>query len=261
MSRPPLAIFAGPSLPAALRTADPMLGWHPPAAAGDLIRLLDDPPRSVCLIDGYFDSTPAVRHKEILLLMEAGVAMFGAASMGALRAAELDRFGMTGVGIVYRLYRSGRLEGDDEVALVHGPEELDWKPMTEPLVDVRATLAAAVRRGVLSPSAAASCLEAAISLHFSERSWSAILGLRQGPEGRELARWLRDGAVRLKQRDALRCLAVAGSALGSPVPLRPLHTPRTCFLERLVADVGKSAELLRAGRLSQERCGTGSAGA
>jgi hypothetical protein len=245
MSRPVLTVFAGPSLPTALRTVDPRLDWHPPAMAGDLIRLLDDPPQSVCLIDGYFDSRPSVWHKEILLLMEAGVAVFGGASMGALRAAELDRFGMTGVGAIYRLYRSGRIEGDDEVALVHGPQELDWRPLSEPLVDVRATLAAAVKQGLLSCTAARAFFDDAWSLHYSERTWAAILDRRPSPMRRAVADWLPRGTVRLKQRDALRCLAAAVAALGSRGRKRPLHVPRTCFIERLAADVGMSAPLHR----------------
>jgi hypothetical protein len=45
-----------------------------------------------------FDSTPAVLHKEILWAMDRGVGVSGAASMGALRAAELHWYGMVGVG-------------------------------------------------------------------------------------------------------------------------------------------------------------------
>ncbi|WP_129790766.1 TfuA-like protein [Sphingosinicella sp. CPCC 101087] len=241
MSRLSLLIFAGPSLPTARRPAEPRFGWRPPASSGDLIRLVEDPPHAVCLIDGYFDSTPSVWHKEILLLMEAGVAVFGGASMGALRAAELDRFGMIGIGAIYRLYRSGRIEGDDEVALVHAPEELDWRPLSEPLVDVRATLSAAIRQGALSRAGAGALLADASSLHYGERSWAAILSCRPLPERQAFAEWLPCGKVRLKERDALRCLAAAAAALGSPVRLRPLHVPRTCFIERLAADCGVSA--------------------
>ena len=46
----------------------------------------------------------------------------GASSMGALRAAELSQFGMVGIGEVYQAFKLGRLEDDDEVAIVHGPE-------------------------------------------------------------------------------------------------------------------------------------------
>ena len=48
--------------------------------------------------------------------MAAGTQVFGAASMGALRAAELAPFGMIGVGAIFAAYRDGRLTGDDEVA-------------------------------------------------------------------------------------------------------------------------------------------------
>ena len=51
--------------------------------------------RAQVIVDGSFQWTPAVWHKEILWAMGRGVHVFGAASMGALRAAELDGFGLT----------------------------------------------------------------------------------------------------------------------------------------------------------------------
>ena len=56
--------------------------------------------------------------------MQAGIHVYGAASIGALRAAELDAFGMRGIGRIYEDFREGVLEDDDEVAVLHGPEEL-----------------------------------------------------------------------------------------------------------------------------------------
>ncbi|RUX68847.1 hypothetical protein EN904_03020 [Mesorhizobium sp. M7A.F.Ca.CA.001.07.2.1] len=50
------------------------------------------------LIDGLFESGPAVWHKEILFALDAGCRLLGAASMGALRAAECWQFGMIGIG-------------------------------------------------------------------------------------------------------------------------------------------------------------------
>lgn len=70
-------------------------------AAGDLLRLAPRPG----IVDGSFHQTRAVRHKEILALIDAGVTVLGAASMGALRAAELDTYGMIGVGRVYDDFR------------------------------------------------------------------------------------------------------------------------------------------------------------
>ena len=56
-------------------------------------------PVAIGLIDGYFERVPSVSHKEILWAMSQGIVVIGAASMGALRAAELAPFGMLGVGL------------------------------------------------------------------------------------------------------------------------------------------------------------------
>lgn len=233
-------VFVGPSLPTADRPALDV-EWHPPAAAGDLIRLLPDPPACLVLIDGYFDWRPAVWHKEILLLMAAGTRILGAASMGALRAAELDRYGMEGVGAIYRAYRDGRLSGDDEVALVHAQAEAGWKPVSEPLVDVRASLCRAMRARTLSASAARALLAAARAIHFSERDWPLILKSAGWPASDQLPSWLTEGIVRQKQRDALECLARAmRSDRRTPAP-PPI--PITSFIRTLAAELGVEAHL------------------
>ena len=58
-------------------------------------------PRAIGLIDGVFLDVPAVWHRELLWALSEGVHVFGAASMGALRAAELAPFGMRGVGTIF----------------------------------------------------------------------------------------------------------------------------------------------------------------
>ena len=58
-------------------------------------------PAVIGIIDGYFEIVPTVWHKEILWAMAQGIHVFGAASIGALRAAELDAFGMRGIGRIY----------------------------------------------------------------------------------------------------------------------------------------------------------------
>ena len=62
----------------------------------------------IAIIDGVFHKEPAVSHKEILEAIKKGVTVVGGASMGALRASELDDFGMIGVGRVYHDYSNGR---------------------------------------------------------------------------------------------------------------------------------------------------------
>jgi hypothetical protein len=57
-----------------------------------------------------------------------------------------------GIGDVFRAYHDGRIEDNDEVALQHGPAELGYVPLTEAMANVRATLATAIRAGVLTPT-------------------------------------------------------------------------------------------------------------
>ena len=152
MAAASLLIFAGPTLSGVTLPPDSRTRLLPPAAHGDVYRatLLSPRPRALLLIDGYFRAQPAVRHKEILWALSQGIYVFGAASIGALRAAELAPFGMLGVGAVFEAFRSGILEDDDEVAVEHGPAELGYPPVSEAMVDIRATLAAALRNGVVS---------------------------------------------------------------------------------------------------------------
>src|SRR4029077_1266006 len=100
-------------------------------------------PALIGVIDGYFERVPTVWHKEILWAMAEGIHVYGAASAGALRAAELAGFGMRGIGRVYEDFRDGVLQDDDEVAVLHGPAEVGYPPVTEAMVNIRATLAAA----------------------------------------------------------------------------------------------------------------------
>lgn len=234
MSAGPIPVYAGPSLPAQLRRDGPF-DWRPPAVAGDLLALADSPPARLCLIDGLFDAQPAPWHKELLLLMSRGTCVFGAASMGALRAAELDRFGMIGVGVVYRAFRDGGLSGDDEVALVHGAAELDWMPLSVPMIEVRATLIAAVRDRLLSPTVARRIRALVREIHFSDRDWPAMAAAcaRAGLAEEGLLRRLVRLHVPLKQRDALACLDAALAFGGPPPPASA--PPATGFLEAFAA--------------------------
>ncbi len=232
-------VFAGPSLPPTARPDLLGLEWRPPAAAGDILALADDPPDRLCLIDGFFDWCPAPWHKEILFLMARGTTMFGAASMGALRAAELDRLGMIGVGAIYHAYRDGILTGDDEVALVHAPERLGWAPLTVPMVEFRATLIAACRNGLLDMAAARRIRSAVHDLHFSCRDWPLIRKrcLSAGLAECGTLDRLEALHVPLKRIDALACLEAARSGLAAPAIAAP---PRTCFIEALQAELAAS---------------------
>jgi hypothetical protein len=199
-------VFAGPSL-ARADAGVPGLTYLPPAAEGDIYRAAREGPRAIALIDGYFEAQPAVWHKEILWAMSEGIHVFGAASMGALRAAELCSFGMVGAGAIYRAYRRGVLIDDAEVAVLHGPAELAYPSVTEALVNVRANLSRARARGVLSTETRRLALQSAASVYYKDRTWERILGeaVRNGMAAEEAATlkgWLKKNSIDLKRRDA-----------------------------------------------------------
>ena len=103
-----VVIFLGPSLP--LEEARQILDavYLPPAQQADIVSVVGmHRPDVIGLVDGEFGQSLSVWHKEILYALDRGIHVFGASSMGALRAAETDMFGMIGVGEVYRQFASG----------------------------------------------------------------------------------------------------------------------------------------------------------
>jgi hypothetical protein len=182
-------LFLGPSL-----TVDEAVGLfgsqeitvRPPVRRGDVWRAIKRGARAIAIVDGVFGLEAAVAHKELLLALELGIAVFGAASMGALRAAELDTFGMMGCGVVYCDLRDGLIWRDDEVAVVHAPAELGYVALTEALVNVRATVRAAINSELLDDQTGLEVMRVAAALFFAERTWDNIIaGLKQsGVAGR-----------------------------------------------------------------------------
>jgi hypothetical protein len=220
-----LVVFLGPSLPA--DEARKLAPCHvlPPARQGDVWRALSLRPRIIALVDGVFESQPSVWHHELLEAMEAGVAVFGGASMGALRAAELSSHGMVGVGQIFEWYRDGVLVDDSEVALLHADAEHGYRPLTVPLVNVRHVAARAKAMRVLAQGQARALVNAAAGIFYQERIWRRILDAVR-PTWSPATRgtwegWWSQGVEDLKRLDAIACIRTAAQFLSSPVPMHP----------------------------------------
>jgi hypothetical protein len=211
MTFPHTIIFTGPTIAPADAARELDAHYLPPAAQGDLYRATLQKPAMIGLIDGFFDLVPAVWHKEVLWAMHQGIHVFGSASMGALRAAELHAFGMEGVGAIFEDYRAGRLTADDAVAVIHGSVEHGFRPLSVALVNIRATLARAVQEQVLDPDCASALAGLAQRRFYAERSYPALLidGALGGlPEAQLSAfrQWLPEGQVDQKRLDAIAML-------------------------------------------------------
>lgn len=204
-----IVVFSGPSLRDADRQDFSEFTHLPPVSQGDVYRCLARRPDLIAIVDGYFDGSPAVWHKEILFALSQSVSVWGAASMGALRAAELHQFGMRGVGRIFESFRDGLLTDDDEVALSHGPGDIGYLNLSVPMVDIRATVEAAENSSVIDPDLAERLLSVAKQLYYPRRNWEAILQkVRAGGEerGRPFEEWLPGGQVSQKRQDALALL-------------------------------------------------------
>ncbi|MBX7270073.1 hypothetical protein KIF24_31325 [Micromonospora sp. Llam7] len=233
-------VFAGPTIDAAtIGERLPEAVVHPPVRHGDLLALGLVPGDTVAIIDGVFFRTGAIRHKEILHLLQSGVTVWGASSMGALRAAELDRYGMRGVGVVHRLYRTGVIDGDDEVALLHAEADDGYRVMSEALVSVRVATRRARVAGVVTAADEKHLCAVAKSLAFGDRTYRRITAAAAADglptsTAKDFRDFVAGRDTDVKRRDALALLArLAASPRDSGPPLpdgQPM--PMTSFLLR-----------------------------
>ena len=221
-------VFLGPSLSLSdARQILPDAHYLPPVRQSDVYRAVNRfGPSAVAIIDGYFQQVPAVWHKEILWCLAEGTPVYGAASMGALRAAELNAFGMIGIGRIYQAYCDGYFapydnecfEDDDEVALMHGPAELNFVAVTEAMVNIRCTLAKAAEQEIITTTTRDGLVAYAKQQYYAERKYSSLLstGFSSGTgadkaELKRLQAWLPQGRVDQKREDALLLLNTIGA--------------------------------------------------
>ena len=243
-------VFLGPSLGLEeARSLCPAAELRPPIRFGDLYALTCESPGQVLIIDGVFHDTTPVWQREILHVLQAGWQVLGASSMGALRALELEAYGMVGLGTVFEWYRNGRIEGDDEVALMHGVAEMGYQPLSLPLVDVRHVLAGLEAQGVLAPSQVSGILYSFKCMGHEARTQSALLALvqEQGGDVKAVRDRLSDPAQSLKAEDARLALRVLAGQLPPPAqgacwpdPLPPPVEPEALLQRRMYPLAGPS---------------------
>ena len=206
-------VFVGPTLSVEVARRQLDAVYLPPVSQGDVYRAARRRPRAIGIIDGYFERMPSVWHKEILWAMAHGIHVFGSASMGAIRAAELDMFGMEGIGVIFDAFNSGDLEDDDEVAVGHGPQEMGYPATSEAMVNIRRTFKEAELTGIIAPETHKSLLSIAKQLCYQERNYALILQ-RAAEEGipetklEALGHWLPHGQVDQKREDAVAMLCL-----------------------------------------------------
>jgi hypothetical protein len=227
-------VFAGPSTAGAPADALDGLTLRPPAACGDVMRAVNEGATSIGFIDGLFETKAAVWHKELLLALSKGVRILGASSMGALRAAEMYPYGMEGVGVIFRLYRMNAVMDDDEVALLHGPADAGSIPVTEAMINVRATLRRARRLHAIDLATECELAGIAKRIFYKDRTWDRILEATVSrPGSNPQIKAFRDGLRRfrrdLKHEDALLLLRRMRLVHGDKLTMTPPEFSNTTF--------------------------------
>jgi len=238
-------VFLGPTLPRhRARKIFPDATFLPPVSQGDVLRSVTRRPDAIGIIDGRFHDVPAVWHKEILWAISRGIPVYGSASMGALRAAELAAFGMRGVGEIFQAYHDGTLNDDDEVAVAHADADDDYVPVNEAMVNIRATLARAADQGVITAGTAEALTVLAKRTHYLSRSYPSLLldGERAGLPAGEMAAlrtWVRANRVNRKALDAEAMLALMAAEAGQSAPEAGFTFEHTSFFEQARQTAGE----------------------
>jgi TfuA protein len=206
-------IFLGPSLnhEKARKIFD--ADYRAPARKGDFLRLAADfdvVEMAVGFVDGVFlQDYPPTPIEVYHLARKNGVLLVGAASLGALRAVELEKFGMVGIGKIFRLYKTGKLNADDEVAVTFSSEG-DYQLQSEAMIDIRYNLYLAHKKGFIGEKAKTLLVKLAKEIYFPHRKYSYILEEARSKypmlesEINSFDSYIRSNRKSLKEMDAIK---------------------------------------------------------
>jgi hypothetical protein len=142
-----------------------------PVRRHDIAELMEGrrKPGLVVIVDGVFHDTLAVGHAEILGALRRGWRVWGLSSMGAIRAREMAHLGMRGYGSVYGQFAAEGDFQDDEVALLHEPTA-PYRPVSEPLVHLRAAVAHLASVGIVAEGDARAVIDDLKGRWYGERT-------------------------------------------------------------------------------------------
>jgi TfuA protein len=214
------AVFVGPGLTD--RDYDEidtrLVDLHPPIRRGDVEQAMKAGYQVIAIIDGEFFHTLAVSPKEILVALRDRRRILGGSSMGALRAAEMDVYGMQGVGTIYHWFRNGTVTRDDDVALMFGSlDDRSYRTTTVPMVNVMWAVREFKRLEVMDAASRRRLSVAARRIHWADRTWTRVCdeaGLNDA-ERETIRVWSRDPDNDLKRIDSKLVVERATALIGN----------------------------------------------
>ena len=211
MSKP--IVYLGPTLrrEEAIKILD--ADYRDPAKKGDFLMLSQDSDEKkyVGFIDGVFlHDYPPPPIEVYHLATRKNIELIGASSLGALRAVELEKFGMKGIGKIFQLYKNGVINADDEVAVtfVRGSNLLQ----SEAMIDIRFNLFLAYKRGIITNETKKRFAKIAKRIYFPFRNYQDLINLAQQQfpsiynEIESFRSYILKNRDSLKARDAIKLL-------------------------------------------------------
>ena len=170
------AIFCGPSISQnEARELLPNAEIFSPIKRGDLLPIIERGFNVIGIIDGTYINQPTVGATEIINALERGAAIYGAASLGAIRAVELESYGMIGIGTIYAWYKQQITYRDDEVVVPMHPD--DYTALADPLINLRYICNRALESGFISVQLADRLLKKYSEIEFQHRKYPRLFNL------------------------------------------------------------------------------------
>jgi hypothetical protein len=167
-------VFLGPSL--SIEKARKIINaeFLPPAKKGDFIKLsLTSEKKIIILIDGVFlQDYPPTPIEVFQVVNKNNFQLYGASSLGALRAVELEKFGMNGYGRVFELFKKDIINSDDEVAVTF---DNSYNLLSEAMIDIRYNLFLAFKKGIIDKETKQLITRTAKKIYFPFRSYENIV--------------------------------------------------------------------------------------
>jgi len=209
-------VFLGPSL--SIEKARKIINaeFLPPAKKGDFIKLSLIPEKKIIiLIDGVFlQDYPPTPIEVFQVVNKNNFQVYGASSLGALRAVELEKFGMKGYGQVFELFKKNIINSDDEVAVTF---DNSYNLLSEAMIDIRYNLFLAFKKGIIDKETKDIMVKLAKRIYFPFRSYENIIrkSLQLYPSKEKYIsrfnEYIIDNKLSLKELDAILTLEYISS--------------------------------------------------
>src|SRR5215213_2451909 len=167
-------VFLGPSLKLTKARKIINAEFKPPAKKGDLIKLsLMSDIRKIVLIDGVFlQEYPPTPIEVFQVIRKSNFKVYGASSIGALRAVELEKFGMEGIGKIFELYKKDIINSDDEIAVTF---DSHYNILSEAMIDIRYNIFLSWKKGIIDKETKQMMVNLAKRIYFPFRTYENII--------------------------------------------------------------------------------------